>query len=59
MLNALKNLFTTGGLSSIFGMMTGLQLIVHSPLINVQFPANAFVVFKELMKLSTYDIVPA
>ena len=59
MLNALQNFFTVGGLSSIFNMLTGLQLIVHLPLINVQFPANAFIVFKELVKLSTYDMVPA
>ena len=35
MLNAVQNSFTVGGLSSVFGMLTGLQLIVHSPLINV------------------------
>ena len=39
-------------------MLTGLQLIVHSPLINVQFPGNAFVIFEELIKLSTYEFLP-
>lgn len=39
-------------------MMAGMQLIVHTPLINVQFPANAFMFYEELIKLATYEFLP-
>lgn len=39
-------------------MITGMQLIVHSPLINVQFPSNAFILYEELIHVATYEILP-
>lgn len=47
--NMLKKLATKGALSSVLGMITSMQLIVHSPLIGVQFPANAFILYDELI----------
>lgn len=56
--STIKNILTRGSLNNVFGMITGMQLIVHSPLINVQFPANAFILFEELITVATYEILP-
>ena len=57
-ISTLKNSITKGSVSSVFGMITGMQLIVHTPLINIQFPANAFVVYKKMILISTYEFLP-
>ena len=56
--NTAKNLLTRGSLNNVFSMLTGMQLIVHSPLINVQFPAIAFSLYEELIKVATYELLP-
>ena len=47
-----------GPLNSIIDMLTSLQLIVHSPLLNVQFPANAFLLYEEMIRMVTFEAVP-
>lgn len=39
-------------------MIAGVQLVVHSPLLNVQFPGNAFVIYEELIGMVTYEFLP-
>ena len=56
--NALMNILLAGSLSQVWGMVNNLQLLLHSPLINVQFPANAFMVFNVMVSVATFEILP-
>ena len=56
--NAAINVFFAGSLSQVWGMINNLQLLVHSPLINVQFPANAFMLFDVMISVATFEILP-
>ena len=33
-------------------------MIIHSPLINVQFPANAFILYDNMIVVATFDFLP-
>ena len=52
------NIFLAGSLSQVWGMVNNLQLLLHAPLINVQFPANAFMVFDVMISVATFEILP-
>ena len=56
--NVAKKFFTKGTLNSVIMMITGVQLVVHSPLLNIQFPGNAFVIYEELIGMVTYEFLP-
>lgn len=49
--------FLGGALSSLFGAINKLQLMVHLLLINVQIPANATVFFGIILELVTYNFI--
>ena len=46
----------SGSLNQVWGMINGLQLIVHLPAVNVNFPTNVMVVSEEILKVATFDI---
>ncbi len=33
-------------------------MVIHSPLINVQFPANAFLLYGKMVSVATFDLIP-
>ena len=39
-------------------MVGNLQMVIHTPLINVQFPANAFLVYSVMIQVATFDFLP-
>ena len=39
-------------------MVNNLQIIIHSPLINVQFPGNAFIIYDNMIVVATFDFLP-
>lgn len=43
------------GLSTVFGMVNALQIIVMLPLLKAMMPANAGMVFAELAKIAAFD----
>ena len=45
-----------GTLAQVWGMINGLQIIVHFPAINLAFPENAMMVVQEILKIATFDI---
>jgi len=47
-----------GSLNQVWGMVNNLQIVVHTPLINVQFPANAFLLYDVMISVATFDILP-
>ena len=46
-------------MNQVLNLVTSIQLMVHTPLLNVQFPANAFVLYEELIKLVMFELFPA
>ena len=56
--NAAVNIFLAGSLNQLWGMVNNLQLVIHSPLFGVQFPANSFMIFDVMIAIATFDILP-
>ena len=40
-------------------MINNLQVIIHAPLINIQFPANAFMLYEVMITVASFDIMPS
>ena len=53
------NIFLQGSLNQVWGMINNLQVIIHAPLINVQFPANAFMLYEVMITVASFDIMPS
>ncbi len=43
----------------LWGMINVMQVIVHMPLLNVQFPENASYFFSLIIQISSFDIIPS
>jgi hypothetical protein len=43
-------------LSQVWGMINGIQFIIHIPTIDLDFPANAFLALKQLIMVATFEI---
>lgn len=43
----------------LWGMINVMQIIVHMPLLNVYFPANATFFYKLIIDIAGFDIIPA
>ena len=39
-------------------MVNNLQIVLHAPLMNLQFPANAFLIYDVMISVATFDILP-
>jgi len=39
-------------------MINALQLVVYTPLVPLNFPGNAVAVFKQVINIATFDIIP-
>ena len=46
--NFLFNFLLSGSLNQLWGMINGLQVIVHFPLLGIKFPANALQVYMSM-----------
>lgn len=57
--NAVMNIFLQGSLNQVWGMINNLQTIIHAPLINIQFPGNAFMLYEVMITVATFDILPS
>jgi hypothetical protein len=51
------NVFMAGAFRQVLGMINSLQLLVHMPIINVVFPANAIAMFQVLAPIVMFDIL--
>ena len=56
--NFLSNVFISGTLNYLWGMINCLQIIAHFPLINILMPANCQVLFLVVVKIATFDLIP-
>jgi len=52
------NLLMAGSLNQVWGMVNNLQMVLHAPLINLQFPANAGLVYSVMISVGTFDFLP-
>ena len=50
--------FMAFSLNFLWSMINSLQMIVYLPLLNITFPANANTIFKILISVATFDVVP-
>ena len=56
--NFIANIFLSGTMTLLWGLLHCMQIIAHFPLINVNMPANAQMLFKILIKIATFDMLP-
>ena len=56
--NLIINLVMAASLSQLWSMLNGLQLAVHLPLFNLNFPANANLFIEFIIQVATFDLVP-
>lgn len=42
----------------LWGMINVMQLIVHMPMLNVQFPSNAVLFYSFIIDISNFNIIP-
>jgi len=52
----LMNVIMSGALAQVWGMINGMQVMVHLPAFNVNFPANALSVTSKILVVATFDI---
>jgi len=55
--NFVMNFFLSGSLSFFWGMINALQIIVHFPMVNVYFPANARLFFQTIITIATFKVI--
>jgi hypothetical protein len=48
------NVVVVGSLANFWAALSSFQLIVHLPMLNVKFPANAQKFFETILKLATF-----
>ena len=53
--NSIINILIAGSLAEVWGMINNLQLIIFAPLVNVQFPGNAFMLYDVMIVIGTFD----
>ena len=53
------NLLLSGAMSFLWGMLNCLQILAHFDLVNISMPANAHLLFKVLVQIATFDLLPA
>ena len=51
-------LVTNGALAEILGVLAFMQLVVYLPLISVKFPATANILYKKIVTITTFDVLP-
>ena len=52
------NLFTSGSMASVWGMVHCLQIVSHYPLINLVFPTNVQETFKIVQQIAAFEVIP-
>jgi len=45
-----------GSLAQVWGLISGMQLVVHMPLFQIDIPHSTMSVLSELIKVATFDI---
>ena len=56
--NFFINLLLSGAMVFLWGMLNCMQIVSHFDLVNIMMPANAQYLFKILVTISTFNILP-
>ena len=56
--NAALNIILQGSLNQVWGMINNLQIVITTPLMQVNFPGNALIVYKKMILVATFDFLP-
>ena len=56
---SISQILLAGSLAQLWGLINGLQIIVHLPLIHVDFPKNAGILVSKIIGIATFDIPDA
>ena len=54
--NSVLSVLLAGGLSAVWGLINSLQIVAHLPLLNVQMPANATIMYDLIYQIATFDL---
>mmetsp|Transcript_132 Transcript_132/g.186 ORF Transcript_132/g.186 Transcript_132/m.186 type:complete len:81 (-) Transcript_132:124-366(-) len=56
--NLAASLPTTISLEYLWEMINAQQIVVMLPLLQVQIPMNAYIIFEQLMKIAAFEVIP-
>ena len=56
--NFFVNLLLSGAMVFLWGMLNCMQIVSHFDLVNIMMPSNAQYLFKILVAISTFNILP-
>ena len=54
--NTAVSVLLAGGMSAVWGLINSLQIVAHFPLLNVQMPANATIMYDLIYTIATFDL---
>ena len=54
--SAIMRTIMNASLSQVWGMINGLQFILHFPTLHIDMPGNSFSFLKSLISIATFDI---
>ena len=57
--NAILNMILKGSLQHVWSLINTLQVIIFAPLINIQFPGNAFMFFEKMFQVAIFEVLPS
>ena len=56
--NFFINILLSGAMTFLWGMLNCMQIVAHFDLVNIMMPANAHQLFKILVTIAPFEIVP-
>ena len=56
--NGLMNLLLQGSLNQVWGMINNMQVVIVTPLMSVNFPGNALLLYNKFITVATFDFLP-
>ena len=52
------NILTSGAMSQIWGMINGMQIYSHMPLMNVEYPMHSKTTVNSILELASFSVIP-
>ena len=55
----LMHIFLKSSLTLLWCVMVSLQVLIHTPLMNLYFPGSCFLIYSEMIKVVNFDFLPS
>ena len=52
------NILTSGAMSQIWGMINGMQIYSHMPLMNVEYPMHSKTTVNSILEIASFSVIP-